>query len=128
MNSSPNHFSGFFLPRNGLVALLGLACFVGWNPAFAETAQEARVTRIINDVKVVGGNAAARPAVLSDQVKSGNGVRTGVDSRAELTFHDLSITRLGANTVFSFNAAGRAIDLQGGAVLVEAPPTRPRFM
>ena len=101
---------------------LVLACLVGCNPAFAENAQEARVTRIVKDVKIVGGNAAARAAALSDQVRPGNGVRTGTDSRAELTFQDLSITRLGANTVFSFNGAGRTVDLGGGAVLVEAPP------
>jgi ferric-dicitrate binding protein FerR (iron transport regulator) len=119
-NSVHFRFGGLFQGSLSLAFLLvGLG---SWHPAFAENVQEARVTRIVKDVKLVGGNAAARPAVVSDQVRPGNGVRTGTDSRAELTFSDLSITRLGANTVFSFNGAGRTVDLGGGAVLVEAPP------
>ncbi len=48
-------------------------------------------------------------------------MRTGGDSRTELTFADLTITRLGANTIFSFNAGARQIDLSSGAVLVQVP-------
>ncbi len=121
-NSVQPLFSDFSRKATPLLVAIVLPCFAGLNAVFAENAQEARVTRIVNDVKLVGASAAARPAVLSDPVKPGNGVRTGADSRAELTFQDLSITRLGANTVFSFNGAGRTVDLGGGAVLVEAPP------
>lgn len=122
MNSDQSKFSGFSRRSSAISVAVVLACVVALNPAFAENAQEARVTRIVKDVQLVGGNAAARPATLSDQIRPGNGVRTGTDSRAELTFSDLSITRLGANTVFSFNGAGRTVDLGGGAILVEAPP------
>src|SRR5205085_3457088 len=48
-------------------------------------------------------------------------VRTGQESRAELTFSDLTITRLGANTVFSFNEAGREVTLDSGALLLQVP-------
>jgi hypothetical protein len=81
----------------------------------------ARVTQIINDVKLLPGQAAARAAVVNDSVSIGTAVRTGVDSRTELTFSDLTITRLGANTVFSFNGEARQIDLGSGAVLVQVP-------
>lgn len=120
-NSAHFRFGGFFRESIGISLALVLAGVVGTHSLFAETAQEARVTRIVKDVKLVGG-AAARPAVLSDQIRPGSGVRTGADSRAELTFSDLSITRLGANTVFSFNGTGRTVDLGAGAILVEAPP------
>ena len=48
-------------------------------------------------------------------------VRTGVDSRSELTFSDLTIARLGANTIFSVNEGTRTIDLGSGAILVRVP-------
>src|SRR5207244_12783984 len=53
------------------------------------------------------------------------GVRTGVESRAELTFTDLTLTRLGANTIFSFKQGARELDLTSGAVLLEVPPKAP---
>ena len=52
------------------------------------------------------------------------GVRTGVESRAELTFTDLTITRLGANTIFSFKRGARELDLTSGAILLEVPPNK----
>jgi hypothetical protein len=52
-------------------------------------------------------------------------VRTGVESRAELTFTDLTITRLGANTIFSFKQGARELDLTSGAVLLQVPPKAP---
>src|SRR3989440_1611759 len=89
--------------------------------ANAAELRAAHVTQIINDVKLLPGQAAARPAVVNDNVAVGTAVRTGVDSRTELTFSDLTITRLGANTVFSFNGQARQVDLGSGAVLVQVP-------
>jgi FecR protein len=85
------------------------------------TKKEARVTRIVRDVKLLPSKAAARPAVLEEKVGEGTGVRTGDDSRSELTFVDLTITRLGANTVFTFNKSGRSIDLGSGSLLFRVP-------
>src|SRR5712692_1257388 len=92
-------------------------------PAMAGAAKlrAARVTQIINDVKLLPGQAAARAAVVNDELGAGTAVRTGTDSRTELTFSDLTITRLGANTIFSFNGGARQIELGGGAVLVQVP-------
>jgi hypothetical protein len=89
--------------------------------ADAAELRAAHVSQIINDVKLLPGQAAARPAVVNDSVGAGTAVRTGVDSRTELTFSDLTITRLGANTVFSFNGGARQVDLGSGAVLVQVP-------
>jgi FecR protein len=83
--------------------------------------QSARVTQIINDVRLLPHQAAARPAVVNDSINGGTAVRTGSDSRTELTFADLTITRLGANTIFGFNTGARQVDLSAGAVLVEVP-------
>src|SRR5437899_2005875 len=89
--------------------------------ANAAELRAARVTQIINDVKLLPRQAAARAAVVNDNVGAGTAVRTGVDSRTELTFSDLTITRLGANTGFSFNEGARQVDLGSGAILVQVP-------
>lgn len=103
--------------------ILFLVCvFAAISPmAKAAELQSAHVTQIINDVKLLPGQAAARAAVVNDSVNVGTAVRTGVDSRTELTFADLTITRLGANTLFSFNERARQIQLGAGAVLVQVP-------
>ena len=81
---------------------------------------EGHVTAIFHDVQLLPEQAAARPAAINDKVDDGAALRTGVDSRSELTFADLTITRLGANTIFSFNKAGRSVRLDSGAILLYA--------
>lgn len=83
--------------------------------------KEARVTRIIRDVKLLPSESAARSAVVNDKVQEGTAVRTGDESRSELTFTDLRITRLGENTIFSFNKAGRTVQLDSGSMLLWVP-------
>jgi hypothetical protein len=83
--------------------------------------KEARVTQIIKDVKILPPQGESRPATTSDTVRGHTAVRTGVESRAELTFSDLTIARLGANTIFSFNEGTRTVDLADGAILLRVP-------
>ena len=89
--------------------------------AFAAEKKEARVTQVIRDVRLLASDAAPRPASLNDSVREGTAVRTGSDSRAELTFFDQTLTRLGANTVFSFGGGRGNYDLKSGAVLMSVP-------
>ena len=81
---------------------------------------EGKVTVIFHDVQLLPEQAAPKPAAIDDKVDDGTGLRTGDDSRSELTFADLTITRLGANTIFSVNKAGRSIRLDSGSILVYA--------
>ncbi|PYI40525.1 MAG: hypothetical protein DMC57_10015 [Verrucomicrobia bacterium] len=60
--------------------------------------KEAQVTQVVKDVKLLPTGAAARPASVSDEVREGTAVRTGVDSRSELKFSDQTLARLGAKT------------------------------
>ena len=83
--------------------------------------KEATVTQIIREVQLLPPQTAPRPAVVNDSVRDGIAVRTGVDSRTELTFTDQTITRLGANTIFSFNEGTRNMELGGGAMLLYVP-------
>ena len=107
------------------ILVIGLTATVGRVSAQTEAPdspkKEARVTQIIKDVKILSFNAPARLAAINDEVRENAAVRTGDESRSELTFEDLTITRLGANTIFSFNKAGRNGTLGSGAVLLHVP-------
>src|SRR5437660_6099759 len=83
--------------------------------------KEAQVTQVVKDVKLLPTGAAARPAAVSDEVREGIAVRTGVDSRSELKFTDQTLARLGANTLFSFSEGTRNLNLQDGAMLLRVP-------
>jgi mannose-6-phosphate isomerase-like protein (cupin superfamily) len=99
-----------------------LACLVlSFTLATAAELKEARVSEVVRDVKLLPQQAPARPAVVSDEVRNGTAVRTGVDSRAELTFTDQTLARLGSNTIFSFAEGTRNLQLGGGAMLLRVP-------
>src|SRR5438094_2096218 len=87
--------------------------------ANADTLKEARVSQVIQDVRLLEAHAAPHAAAVNDKVIKGSAVRTGTESRAELTFNDLTITRLGANTIFSFTAGARQAELTQGAILLQ---------
>jgi hypothetical protein len=93
----------------------------GAGDAASTSRDEARVTKIIRDVKLLPSGAKAKPAALDDMVNAGTGVRTGDRSRSELTFVDLTIERLGANTIFNFDKAGRHVELESGSMLLRVP-------
>src|SRR5215469_13001122 len=98
----------------------GLLC--GCVPVFAAPLTESTFTEVVKDVNVVSASTkAAAPANVNELVKAPNLVRTGPESRAELTAPDQTITRIGANTVFSFEPSGRNIDLEKGNVLFHSP-------
>jgi hypothetical protein len=101
-----------------LVALVISVAFLLPDPS---SGKEARVTQIIREVKLLPADKAAREAALNDRVAEDTGVRTGGDSRSELTFPDLTITRLGANTVFSFTKSGRTATVETGSILLRVP-------
>ena len=82
-----------------LVVASSLAAVLIVSALFAAEHRSARVTEVIRDVHLLAARAAARPAAMNDAVNEGTAVRTGADSRAELTFADQTITRVGANTV-----------------------------
>ena len=71
------------------------------NEVSADELKEAKVTQIIQEVRVLPSNASPRPAAVNDNVRQGTAVQTGVQSRSELTFKDQTITRLGEKTIFS---------------------------
>ncbi len=99
------------------------AVLLGWCvSAQAIDLTQSTLTEVINDVKLQeAGAATAIPAHTNAVFKTPDLLRTGAASRAELTAPDQTLTRVGANTVFSFEASGRAIDLEQGSVLFHSP-------
>lgn len=91
-------------------------------PLWAAPLTESTFTEIVRDVNVV--DAATKntaPAQTNILLKAPDRVRTGAGSRAELTAADKTITRVGANTVFSFADSGRTLNLEQGNILFHAP-------
>jgi hypothetical protein len=93
-----------------------------WLPTDVAAAdlEEAKVTQVVQDVKVVPSGAAARPAAMNETVRQGNAVQTGTQSRSELTFRDETITRLGEKTIYTIGG-GRTIELGSGQFLLYVP-------
>lgn len=95
------------------------ACLAGLQAA---PLTESTVTEIIKEVNVLPpGEAAPEPATLNALVKAPDRIRTSAESRTELTAADRTITRIGANTVFSFETKGRVINLERGSLLFHSP-------
>jgi FecR protein len=94
-----------------------------WLPTEVSAAdlKEAQVTQVIQDVRLLPSNASPRPATVNDNVRQGTAVKTGVQSRSELTFKDQTITRLGEKTIFSVGEGARTIDLGRGQFLFYVP-------
>ncbi len=104
-----------------IFATAALAAITCWSPAIAAVKKDAHVTQIIREVNVLASKSKARAAAVNDLVSEGEAVRTGDNSRSELTFADLTISRLGANSIFTFNKAGRDVQLSSGSVLLRVP-------
>lgn len=99
------------------IPLLGLAM----GTAAAGNLNQATITRVVKNVEVMSQGAQAKPANVGEIVGGGTDIRTGEESRAQLTFPDQTLARLGENTVFSFERGTRALDLESGAILLQVP-------
>ena len=99
------------------------AVFTAYLPCIhAAPLTESTVTEIVKEVNVLPPGAAnPAPAKLNAMVKAPERVRTGAESRTELTATDRTITRIGANTVFAFETSGRVINLERGSILFHSP-------
>ena len=112
-------------PRSGVSGILAIAgCLLAGGPAWGAPIPltESTFTEIIQEAKVVAATTKAEtPAETNMLFKAPDLVRTGQASRVELTAKDQTITRIGANTVFTFAQGGRDIQLHEGSVLFHSP-------
>ncbi|MEN3369605.1 MAG: hypothetical protein V7609_1748 [Verrucomicrobiota bacterium] len=118
-----NRISDFCLPRRnlGIGGTSALVLLVATSAFAAPATHDARVTQVIREVNLLPANAPSRHAVVNENVPETTSVKTGGDSRAELTFIDLTIIRLGANTLYSFKNSGRRVELSSGSTLLRVP-------
>ena len=103
---------------------LFLVCgLFGAAPLWAVELKEAEITALKNIVEHdTGDGKGAAPAKASEKIFEKSKVSTAAASMAELTFADTSITRVGANTSFSFQSKERLVKLEKGTVLINTPP------
>ena len=107
------------LPLTLTLATFALGSFASF--ASAEVLNSAEITQAVKDVKVYQGKAEGRPATIGETIDKSSSVTTGRRSRAELTFQDKTITRLGQNSIFSFRKGGREVELKRGSILLQVP-------
>lgn len=84
--------------------------------------QNLKFTDVVKDVSIL--NVATKketPAKVGDVLSPPNVIKTGVDSRAELVAEDKTVTRVGANTIFSVEANSRDVNLSKGSVMFHSP-------
>jgi len=104
------HFISFFLFSLGVN--MGIA---------ATEFKDAEITTLKNIVEHDAGQGAV-PAKVNEKIAENSKVTTAAASMAELTFGDSSITRIGANSVFSFQSKERLVKLDKGTALIHATP------
>ena len=83
--------------------------------------KEARVTHVVNDVKLISAQAAPHAATVGKSVRDGDAIGTGAASRSELILADQAIVRLGPKTTVSFSDGTRTMNLGEGAMLFQIP-------
>ncbi len=111
--------------KSFFVFLLLAGCIAPALSSRAIDLKQSKLTQVVNDVQIISGaDKSAKAAVLNAFFKVPDILRTGPNSRAELVAEDQTITRVGANTVFSFDPANRTIDLQKGSLLFHSPKGR----
>lgn len=110
----------------GVAGMLAVAALLGGGLSLsAADLREATFTEVVNTVNVTNPeNNATRPAQTNTKFATPELIRTGVESRAELTAADQTVTRVGSNTIFSFKPQGRGINLHQGSVLFNSPTGR----
>src|SRR6202040_2890136 len=103
------------------LVVVGFCSVVSTHQSIAGPLTSAEVTKVINRVSVIDPAKGTHPAVLRDVIKDDLGLQTGVRSRSELLFQDNTLTRIGAETFFSFKTGTRDLTLEKGSMLLQVP-------
>ena len=103
------------------LAVVGLYFVFSTHQTIAGPLTSAEVTKIINRVSVIDPAKGGHPATVRDVIKDDLGLQTGAKSRSELLFKDNTLTRIGAETFFSFKTGTRDMTLERGSMLLQVP-------
>ena len=104
-----------------ILVVVGLSSVFSPHQTIAGPLTSAEVTKIINRVSVIDPAKGDRAATLRDVIKDDLGLQTGARSRSELLFQDNTLTRIGAETFFSFKTGTRDMTLEKGSMLLQVP-------
>src|ERR1700682_110494 len=107
--------------KTSLSFVVAAGCIFSIHLSVAGPLTSAEVTKIINRVSVVDPEKGGHPAAIREVIKDDLGLQTGVQSRSELLFQDNTLTRLGAETFFSFKTGTRDMTLEKGSMLLQVP-------
>lgn len=99
------------------------------NPASAEEAPlplvRSTIMEVVNQVDILTGEEMKVVSAAPDMLfQYPDFLQTGRRSRARLEAEDGTVTRVGANTLFSFDASDRTINLDRGSLLFHSPTGR----
>jgi ferric-dicitrate binding protein FerR (iron transport regulator) len=107
--------------KNFLVLAFVTGCLLPANTR-AMDLKQSKFTQVVNSVVIFStASHASHPVAVNDLFKIPDTLRTGPNSRAELAAADGTITRVGANTIFSYDPENRTLDLQQGSLLFHSP-------
>src|ERR1700730_14958527 len=107
--------------KASLSLVVAAGCIFSSHPSVAGPLTSAEVTKIINRVSVVDPEKGGHPAAIREVIKDDLGLQTGEKSRSELLFQDNTLTRIGAETFFSFKTGTRDMTLEKGSMLLQVP-------
>jgi hypothetical protein len=108
--------------KKSLLLWLCLGCSAAVSTSRAIDLKQSKITQVVNDVEIISAaDQNTKTAAVNDIFSMPDILRTGKSSRAELVAKDETITRVGANTIFSFDPASRTIDLKQGSLLFHSP-------
>lgn len=104
--------------KNLAVFCACLGCVFTAATSHAFDLKQSKVTQVVNEVQIVSAaDQTQKAAAVNDILAMPDLLRTGAASRAELVAQDQTVTRVGANTIFSFDPANRTLDLKQGSLL-----------
>lgn len=83
---------------------------------------KAEIRQVVNEVSIIYRDSLEKLVAQVEQtLQAPDILETGRRSRAELIAEDGTITRVGSNTLFSFEPTKRQINLEKGSVLFHSP-------
>jgi hypothetical protein len=110
------------MKRQTYLPLLCLFWLISATAVFSAPIQNLKFTDVVKDVKILNvATKAETTAKVGDVLVPPNVIKTGADSRAELVAEDQTVTRVGANTIFSVEANSRDVNIAKGSVLFHSP-------
>jgi hypothetical protein len=113
----------FSSKKSMLLRAAGVIAYVLMVDSNGAPIDHAKITQVVNEVSVLNPeskeSAPAKPEAIFGTPDI---MKTGADSRSEMVADDQTVTRVGANTLFSFEPKERVINLKQGSVLFQSPP------